>query len=109
MAKSDIYTTRYCKEKTCNKLFNITYGEKEFYESKGLNLPTHCEQHRGKIRAGIPTNPIRPNIPIRRANPTPKTRPSLAKSSGCIVSTLFMLSIPIMLVVLPIVIFSIFK
>ncbi|MBR1806811.1 MAG: hypothetical protein IJ774_10580 [Selenomonadaceae bacterium] len=29
-------------------MFDITYGQKELFEQKGLNLPTRCENCRGK-------------------------------------------------------------
>lgn len=37
-----------CSCKKCGKAFDITYGEKESYESKGLNLPKKCKECRGQ-------------------------------------------------------------
>ena len=42
--KEAVYRTVYGK---CGHYFNITVGEKEFYESKGYSLPTRCPRCRG--------------------------------------------------------------
>jgi len=95
MGRNDVYTTRACK--SCNQLFNITYGEKAFYESKGMNLPTHCEQHRGQVRASIPLRSA-PPPPPRPSQPRYTPPPSPAKSSGCLIAALPILGIPVVLI-----------
>ena len=67
--RNTIWNRRTCKN--CGRLFEITLGEKEYFEKKGFALPTRCEDCRGKSRT----------IPIRQdSNPhefitqvTPKT------------------------------------
>lgn len=45
-----------CTCRTCGEFFGITNGEKEFFISRGLDLPTHCEQHRGTNSKSVPLN-----------------------------------------------------
>ncbi len=39
---------RKCKD--CRRKFEITFGEKEFYEKNGLSLPTRCKECREKLK-----------------------------------------------------------
>lgn len=41
-----VYTTVCCSE--CGKNFDITYGEKEFYDKMGFQLPKKCKDCRGQ-------------------------------------------------------------
>jgi len=51
--KKSVYATKICSH--CNHSFDITVGEKEFFETKGLNLPKKCEKCRGNDRT-FPTS-----------------------------------------------------
>ena len=64
-----IYARRTCKG--CGKIFEITYGEKEYFENRNLTLPTRCENCRGKptVTATKNFNPV-PSPPP--PTPTPK-------------------------------------
>lgn len=42
--KNSVYITHMCK--VCKNWFPITYGEKQFFESKGFNLPQKCKDCR---------------------------------------------------------------
>lgn len=46
--KNEVYTTRVCNNRYCGRTFTITNGEFEFYNKKGLNLPTRCPNCRNK-------------------------------------------------------------
>ena len=39
--KNQVYTTICCSN--CGRHFDITYGEYDFYMSKGMSLPKRCE------------------------------------------------------------------
>lgn len=41
-----VYRTAVCRN--CRRSFNITYGDKEHFESKGYSLPTRCPNCRGR-------------------------------------------------------------
>lgn len=43
--KKEVYQRVRCA--TCGKVFEITYGEKEFYDKKGYQLPKNCPNCRG--------------------------------------------------------------
>ena len=44
--KNKIYTTLRCS--VCGNSFDITYGEKEYFEKKGFQLPKKCKKCRGQ-------------------------------------------------------------
>ena len=44
--ENSIYERRICKN--CGTAFNITWGEKKYFESKNMSLPTRCKNCRGK-------------------------------------------------------------
>ncbi len=46
--KSMVYTSVYCSE--CGEFFDITYGEKDFFDQKGYQLPKKCKNCRGHGR-----------------------------------------------------------
>lgn len=46
--KNEVYTTRVCNNRYCGRTFTITNGEYEYYNRKGLNLPTRCPNCRKK-------------------------------------------------------------
>lgn len=69
------YQRRTCAE--CGDIFSITYGEKEFYESKQLDLPLRCKSCRGQKKA---------NPGPRSYSPT-YTRPTQHDSSWCFITT----------------------
>lgn len=50
-----VVATPTCIEPGCGKTFNITKGEKEFYESKGMLLPKRCPSCRLRRRTSIKT------------------------------------------------------
>ena len=54
--RNTIYQRRSCKD--CGSTFEITYGEKEYFEKKGFSLPTRCEKCRGKQNFNTRTSPI---------------------------------------------------
>lgn len=68
-----IYARRTCKN--CGKTFEITYGEKEYFENRGLTLPTRCENCRGKTNV------------TATANTTPTPEPTPKKNSWCFITT----------------------
>lgn len=43
-----VYEKRKCKD--CRRKFEITVGEKEFYEKNGLDLPIRCKECREKLK-----------------------------------------------------------
>lgn len=43
--KNKIWERRICTQ--CGKTFEITFRQKEFFDSKGINLPWYCEKCRG--------------------------------------------------------------
>lgn len=49
-----VYTTARCA--LCGRSFEITYGEKEFYDKKGLLLPKKCKGCRGQRTYGNNTS-----------------------------------------------------
>lgn len=51
------------KCKDCGKDFEITDGEREFYESKGLSLPKRCKECREKNKTG--------GAPVKKGSKTP--------------------------------------
>ena len=70
--KNTVFERRNCRD--CGRQFEITYGQKDFYESKGMNLPTRCEECRKKPR----TSP----------NQTSTPPPSTPKKDGlCFITT----------------------
>ena len=71
--RSAVFEQRRCKD--CGKTFEITRGEKDFFKSKNINLPTRCEVCRKKPRTTSP-RPIIPQQP-----PQPK------KSGWCFITT----------------------
>lgn len=44
--KNAVYRTQTCRN--CNRPFNITQGEKAYFESRGFSLPTRCRNCRGR-------------------------------------------------------------
>ena len=44
--KEAIYQTLRCRQ--CGRIFNISNGEAEYFEKKGMNLPSRCPSCRGK-------------------------------------------------------------
>lgn len=50
-----IVESRVCIEPGCGKKFNITAGEKDFFESKGMMLPKRCPNCRLRRRSSIKT------------------------------------------------------
>lgn len=42
--RNTVYVTKTCT--SCGKRFKITYGERDYYESKGFDLPKRCEDCR---------------------------------------------------------------
>lgn len=44
--KNAVYRTAICRN--CNRPFNITQGEKVYFESKGYSMPTRCPSCRGR-------------------------------------------------------------
>lgn len=44
--RNEVYTTVRCTQ--CGKVFEITNGEKEFYDQKGFQLPKKCKECRKK-------------------------------------------------------------
>lgn len=56
-----IYARRTCKD--CGRMFEITYGEKEYFENRNLTLPIRCEKCRSN-----------PNVTATKTfNPAPST------------------------------------
>ncbi len=76
--KDTIWELRTCKD--CGGAFTITYGEKEFFDAKGMNLPTRCEACRKKPRTPSPR-------PTPRPAPPPSTPPPTTKSGWCFITT----------------------
>ena len=72
-----IYARRTCKG--CGKMFEITFGEKEYFENRNLTLPTRCEQCRGKTNVTV-TKTFKP-APAPTPTPTPK------KNTLCFITT----------------------
>lgn len=56
--KNMVYTSILCPD--CHKYFDITYGEKEFYDKKGLQLPKRCKNCRGHKGYTAPPRPSSP-------------------------------------------------
>ena len=54
--KNTIWMRRECKD--CGRTFEITLGEKEYFERNGLNLPTRCDDCRKKPRSAPTQNPF---------------------------------------------------
>lgn len=74
-----VYLRRNCKE--CGRTFDITYGEKEYFENRSLTLPTRCENCRGKtIVTATRTSKTTPSSTTQSA-PAPK------KSTWCFITT----------------------
>ena len=44
--KNTVYKRMTCRD--CGRVFEITYGQKEFFDKKGFSLPTRCEDCRGR-------------------------------------------------------------
>lgn len=44
--KNTVYKHVTCRD--CGSMFEITYGQKEFFDKKGFALPTRCENCRGR-------------------------------------------------------------
>lgn len=40
-----------CKCKDCGRKFDITFGQKEYFETKGISLPKRCEECRNKRKS----------------------------------------------------------
>lgn len=49
--RMEVADTRNCIERDCGKEFQITNGEKEFFDSKNMSLPKRCKPCRAKVRA----------------------------------------------------------
>ncbi len=47
--RNTIWNRRTCKN--CGRMFEITLGEKEYFDKKGFALPTRCENCRGRSQA----------------------------------------------------------
>ena len=74
--KNIIFERRNCKD--CGKVFEITYGEKEFFEKKGFSLPWRCENCRGKSSVNTSTKTTHYTTPT---SSTPK------KNGWCFITT----------------------
>ena len=73
--KNTVWERRICKD--CGRTFEITYGEKEFFDKKGFSLPTRCENCRGKSTY----TPTQTYTPTYTPSPEPK------KSGWCFITT----------------------
>jgi serine/threonine protein kinase len=85
--KNMVYTRAHCSD--CGKIFEITYGEKDFFESKGYQLPKRCVNCRGS-RASISSYYRSRSRTLY--TPPPKRKPEQTppkKSSGglCFITT----------------------
>ena len=52
--------------KNCGKTFAITFGQKDFFDSKGMNLPTRCENCRKTSKKSNEKNFVAKNFTKRR-------------------------------------------
>ena len=74
--RNTVYQRRSCKD--CGRTFEITYGEKEYFDKKGFALPTRCENCRGRQNFTTTTY----------STPTYTPTPSPPKKSGwCFITT----------------------
>jgi len=70
-----VYTRLRCTD--CGKMFEVNYGEKDFYESKGWQLPKRCANCRGNNKSGSPT----------QQSSTPKSSGSAGSGRLCFITT----------------------
>lgn len=85
-----VYTTIRCSE--CGRRFEITNGEKEFYEKKGFQMPKKCKDCRGqKTYAQQPVYSSSRSSSTRSGSPTTggSSRPSPKEhqSGWCFITT----------------------
>lgn len=79
-----VYKTIRCSE--CGRNFDITYGEKEFYDKKGFQLPKKCKNCRGQ-KTYAPPSGYSPS-PNRRSPSPPSSSPTPSKNnSWCFITT----------------------
>lgn len=83
--RSAVFERRSCKD--CGRTFEITYGQKEFFDAKGMSLPTRCEVCRKKPRPSptIHHTPTKVTMPPRPSVPPPAE--STKKSGWCFITT----------------------
>ncbi|MBR1647213.1 MAG: zinc-ribbon domain containing protein [Selenomonadaceae bacterium] len=80
-----IFERRSCKD--CGRTFEITYGQKEFFDAKGMSLPTRCEVCRKKPRPS-PTVRHTPTTVTMPPRPTPSQPVEPPKKNGwCFITT----------------------
>lgn len=87
--KNTIYQRIKCKD--CGKTFEITYGEKDFYDSKSMSLPVRCEECRKKPRVTSThsSSTTQRNVPTQQKTTTYTSPPesSSKKSGWCFITT----------------------
>lgn len=71
--RNKVFERRVCRN--CGRMFEITYGQKEFFDKKGLSLPLRCENCRGNQNRPLPHRTINFQ-PSPQPSPAPKTQDS---------------------------------
>jgi len=71
--QNQVYTTQHCT--SCYRSFDLTYGQVDFYHSKGYDLPKRCEECRRNKQTYT-------SVPFSRTFPTSTSRSAGSHSSS---------------------------
>ncbi len=83
------FSTVSCANPYCSNKFTISYGEKEYFESKGFDLPKKCSSCRGTKTPYVPTYtaPRNTQRPVVSTHNSAASSPGKKKSTLCFITT----------------------